>query len=592
MECNMSEVKSGILRALLYILQIIQAPIYYAGQYLFTRLQSEPNSPSRLRDLKKAKQYFYAGKIIKALPVFTRILVSDILHFLDPNFRQKYKEPYFYFCMSLNFLTVAATDTYFLELPLMRRMRYDFLTPVEARHFAKLTYGISDFDLSLKFYRHYQRNYNDLTRKEKFYALHSMVETRQLELIPEALASQKIVADLEYLLETSENTIYWLFARFHIIKRLAQLSPFQYFDTYALFLLEDLKMAKRCEILPLLEEAQDLHDEKLACNDSKMYLELLLELENIYIQLGKRTKSLFVYESLISRMDVPVVSSVLALEIASKRMGLNQPRKAIDFLVKVLKHATRKEDIMAMLARLGGKYSSGSGVAQDRIYFNSFLEAFMSDGNAKKARSKFIQVIAMISVTNCITQREQDWSPLLHCYKCETEIRLGLMSDANASWALAADCFHYTNAKFPYVIPYVCYLRGMMSRIEGKIENALKMMNRARKRSAKLKITFCFGQSRNYLHFAGLHYDIGNLERALAIWSRFFARLFKIHSEYEERIIFINTSLDNMFLFSKDKDAFLTHGSDIIKKVSRPFAQDFALYRNSKYLSNISKLFA
>ena len=348
----MSEVKSGISRAFWYILEIIINIIMififivFAGQYLFTRfkqIQSEPKSPSRLRDLKKAKQNFYSGKIINALPVFAQILASDILH---------YKEPCFYFCMSINFLFNRAE----LPLYLVRRMRYDFLTPLEARHFAKLTYGISDFDLSLKFYRHYQRNYNDLTRKEKFYALHSMVETRQLELIPEALASQKIVADLKYLLETSENTIYWLFARFHIIKRLAQLSPFQYFDTYALFLLEDLKKAQRSEILPLLEEAQDLHDEKLAGNDSKMYLELLLELENIYIQLGKRTQSLFVYESLISRMDVPVVSSVLALEIATKRMGLNQPRKAIDFLVKVLKHATKKADIMAMLIKLGGKY--------------------------------------------------------------------------------------------------------------------------------------------------------------------------------------------------------------------------------------------
>ena len=219
----------------------------------------------------------------------------------------------------------------------------------------------------------------------------------------------------------------------------------------------------------------------------------------------------------------------------------------------------------------------------------------MSDGNAKKARSKFIQVIAMISVTNYITQREKDWSPILHCCKCETEIRLGLMLDATASWTIATDCFHYTNGTFPYVIPYVCYLKGMISRIEGKYENALKMMNRARKRSAKTGNTstsFNLLRSRNYLHFAGLHYDIGNLERALTIWSRFFARLFKIHSEYEERIIFINSSLANMFLFCEDKEAFLKHGSDIIKKVSRPFAQDFALYRNSRYLSNISKLFA
>ena len=219
----------------------------------------------------------------------------------------------------------------------------------------------------------------------------------------------------------------------------------------------------------------------------------------------------------------------------------------------------------------------------------------MSDGNAKKARSKFIQVIAMISVTNYITQQEKDWSPFLHCCKCETEIRLGLMQDANASLSIAADCFHYTNAKLPNLTPYVCYLKGMIYRIEGKCENALKMMNRARKRFAKTKInyaTFDLLRSRNYLHFAGLHYDIGNLERALIIWSRFFARLFKIHSEYEERIIFINSSLANMFLFCEDKEAFLKHGNDIIKKVSRPFAQDFALYRNSRYLSNISKLFA
>ena len=224
----------------------------------------------------------------------------------------------------------------------------------------------------------------------------------------------------------------------------------------------------------------------------------------------------------------------------------------------------------------------------------------MSDGNAKKARSKFIQVIAMISVTNYITQREKDWSPILHCCKCETEIRLGLMLDATASWTIATDCFHYTNGTFPYVIPYVCYLKGMISRIEGKYENALKMMNRARKRFSKTSYTYTIETyttfdllwSRNYLHFAGLHYDIGNLERALTIWSRFFARLFKIHSEYEERIIFINSSLANMFLFCEDKEAFLKHGSDIIKKVSRSFAQDFALYRNSRYLSNISKLFA
>ena len=375
MECNMSEVKSGIFRALLYILQstvailqIIQAPIYYAGECLFTRLQSQPNSPPRLRDFKKAKQNFYAGKFFKALPVFGRILCSEFLHFLDPNLIQRCKEPYFYASMSLYFM--RTTDTFFFECPLMpsvRRMSYDFLTPLEARHFAKLAYGISDFDLSLKFYRYYQRNYNDLTRKEKFYALHSMVETLQLELIPEALASQRIVTDLEYLMETAENTIYWLFARFHIIKRLAQLSPFQYFDTYALFLLEDLKKAQRSEILPLLEEAQDLHDQKLPGNDSKMYLELLLELENIYIQLGLRTQSLFVYESLISRMDVPVVSSELALQITYKRIELNQPRKAIDFLVKVLKHATRKVDIMKMLARLGGKCQSGSGRAQNCI---------------------------------------------------------------------------------------------------------------------------------------------------------------------------------------------------------------------------------
>lgn len=221
----------------------------------------------------------------------------------------------------------------------------------------------------------------------------------------------------------------------------------------------------------------------------------------------------------------------------------------------------------------------------------------MSDGNAKKARSKFIQVIAMISVTNYITQREKEWTPILHCCKCETEIQLGLMLDAKASWTIATDCFHYTNGTFPYVIPYVCYLKGMMSRIEGKYENALKMMNRARKRFAKTSNNYTIFnllllRSRNYLHFAGLHYDIGNLERALTIWSRFFARLFKTHSEYEERIIFINTSLANMFMFSEDKEAFLKHGSDIIKKVSRPFAQDFALYRNSRYLSNISKLFA
>ena len=243
--------------------------------------------------------------------------------------------------------------------PIMRAivitMNCDFLTPGEAQYFAKWAYENSEFEICLKFYRHYQRIFNNLSRDEKFRALHSMVQTLQMELIPEAVQEQKNIADLEYLLEKSESTTKWLFARFHILKRLAQLAPSQYFDAYALFLLEDLRTAKRSEILPLLEEAQALHDQKLFSNGSKMYLELLLELENIYIQMQKRTQSLFVYESLISRMEIPVVSSILAMEIANKRLSMNQPGKAIGLLVKVLKHTTRKEDNMAMLATLGGK---------------------------------------------------------------------------------------------------------------------------------------------------------------------------------------------------------------------------------------------
>ena len=111
----------------------------------------------------------------------------------------------------------------------------------------------------------------------------------------------------------------------------------------------------RTEILPILEEAQALHDEKLSGIDSKIYLELLLELENIYIKLRKPTEGLFVYESLVSKMDVPVVSAVLALEIATKRIEINQPQKAIDFLFWVLKFTSKIDDKIALIVKLGGK---------------------------------------------------------------------------------------------------------------------------------------------------------------------------------------------------------------------------------------------
>ena len=210
----------------------------------------------------------------------------------------------------------------------------------------------------------------------------------------------------------------------------------------------------------------------------------------------------------------------------------------------------------------------------------------MSDGNAKKARSKFTQAIAMISVTNYVTQLEQDWSPTLHCYKCEAELRLGLMTDAYDSLAMAKKCFRYNNAKAPYVIAYVYYLNGMICRLKGKNERALKMMDKARRRYAKKKLkSSLFSQTRNHLHLAGLHYDLGNLEQALKIWSRFLALIFKHSTDREERIMLIHTSLENIFMFKRDAKLFLQNGSVIAKKASRTFSQDFAVYQNSKYNS-------
>ena len=182
-----------------------------------------------------------------------------------------------------------------------------------------------------------------------------MVQTVELEFVPEALATCKSVPDLNYLFDQTQNNMNWLFVRFHIRKRLAELAPLKYFDDYVHFILCGLKNAKRSEILPILEEAQKLHDAKLSGIDSQIYLELLLELENIYIKLRKPTEGLFVYESLVSKMDVPVVSAVLAQEIATKRIEMNQPHKAIEFLYWVLKFTSKTDDKIALITKLGGK---------------------------------------------------------------------------------------------------------------------------------------------------------------------------------------------------------------------------------------------
>ena len=72
-----------------------------------------------------------------------------------------------------------------------------------------------------------------------------MVETLELDLVPAALAAQKSIPDLNYLLDQTENTIDWLFVRYHITKRMAQLAPLKYFDDYVHFILCGLQKAKR-----------------------------------------------------------------------------------------------------------------------------------------------------------------------------------------------------------------------------------------------------------------------------------------------------------------------------------------------------------
>ena len=117
----------------------------------------------------------------------------------------------------------------------------------------------------------------------------------------------------------------------------------------------------------------------------------------------------------------------------------------------------------------------------------------------------------------------------------------------------------------------------------------MKMLKKARKRYSKIaKISTL--QSRMYLHLAGLHYELCDFETHSEIW-KFMSKICKTYKLHEERILFIQTSLEYFGnIFMKDKQIFMSNSCDIAKKISRPFAQNYATYQNSRMITKLFKI--